>query len=577
MSNVLHNVPMRSDAREVSYSQVVKVCNQDQLEKTDKQCSDVCTRLFYNSKVSRRNVESLLAKGNKVKSLKHGTVPYGKRTKIGGVTKPKCAHGVTSKNYNQTVTPKIHTTVPSMATNRVQEGGSINRGSENFVAPVTNNHVHGSPITAGCKTKGDASDKELIGGVNTSSEQVDVLKHDKVIVFNINGSDEKFLNVTGKKRFEELLLCKEDTDIKIFNEWRHQSDFDFGFVPFSDFVMPSVHESFSDCVIDPFDLHKRIKDSGKLNFLGCRIPLTSQLKLQAWQEMLVGYWDVQLIHLLTFGFPLVYNRNYTLHSDKGNHSSTVQYPEHVDAYLEEETDHGAILGPFAKNSIKKCHYSPFLTREKSGSDKRRVIIDLSWPRGFSVNAGIDKNSYLGTDFALTFPSVDHITTELTRLGTAAHLYKIDVSRAFRHVKLDPSDYDLLGLSWNDVTCMDTCLPFGGRHGTQIFQRISDAIRFGMRQKGYTVINYVDDFVRVGTPSVASASYQCLLELLRRLGLDISQKSYVHPVLRLYAWASRLIPYVALFPSLTKNCDTYAKWWMNGVTSVSVLYVSCSHC
>ena len=350
MKNVVHNMSKRSDAREVSYSQIVKVCNQDQLGKSEKQCSDVCTRLVYNSKVSRRNVESLLAKANTVKSLKHGTVPHGKKTKIDGVTRVKCALGATSKNHNQTVTRKIDTTVPSMATNYVQEGGKKNKGSENFVAPVTNNHVRGSPITVPCKTKVDASDKELINGINTCSEQVDVSKHDKVLLFDINGSNEKFLNVTGKKRLEELLLCKENTDIKIFNEWRYQSDFDFGFVPLSDFVMPSVDESCSECGIAPFDLYKHIKDSGKLNFLGCRIPLTSQLKLQAWQEMLVGYWDVQLIHLLTFGFPLDYNRNYTL--DKGNHSSAVQYPDHVDAYLEAETGHGAILGPFAKNPIK---------------------------------------------------------------------------------------------------------------------------------------------------------------------------------------------------------------------------------
>ena len=116
-------------------------------------------------------------------------------------------------------------------------------------------------------------------------------------------------------------------------------------------------------------------------------------------------------------------------------------------------------------------------REKSGSDKRRVIIDLSWPQGCSVNSGIDKNSYLGMDFALTFLSVDHITAELTHLGTAAHLFKIDVSWAFRHVKLDPSGYDLLGLSWNDSTFIDKCLPFGMRHRTQIFQHISDTMRY----------------------------------------------------------------------------------------------------
>ena len=138
---------------------------------------------------------------------------------------------------------------------------------------------------------------------------------------------------------------------------------------------------------------------------------------------------------------------------------------------------------------------------------------------------LTKTHILGTDFALTFPSVDHITAELKHLGTAAHLFKIDVNRAFRHVKLDPSDHDLLGLSWNDATFIDTCLLFGG----QIFQRISDAIRYGMRRRrGHCIINYVDDFVGVGTPSVVSASYDCLLDLLHPLGLDISKKKLCPP-------------------------------------------------
>ena len=103
----------------------------------------------------------------------------------------------------------------------------------------------------------------------------------------------------------------------------------------------------------------------------------------------------------------------------------------VDVYLREETHFGAILGPFDKNPIVGAHVSPLLTREKSFSKNRRVIIDLSWPKHSSVNAGIDKNSYLGTDFVLTFPSVDHIKNELKRLGPAAHKYKVDVSPAFR--------------------------------------------------------------------------------------------------------------------------------------------------
>ena len=99
-----------------------------------------------------------------------------------------------------------------------------------------------------------------------------------------------------------------------------------------------------------------------------------------------------------------------------------------------------------------------MTREKPNAPNRRVIIDLSWPKNASVNAGVDKNSYLGSEFSLTFPTIDYITRELVKIGPGCHIYKIDVSRAFRHLKIDPGDYDLLGLHW-DTAFFDTCLPF----------------------------------------------------------------------------------------------------------------------
>ena len=94
-------------------------------------------------------------------------------------------------------------------------------------------------------------------------------------------------------------------------------------------------------------------------------------------------------------------------------------------------------------------------------------MDLSCPQGVSVNAGIYKTSYLESEFYLTFLTIDDITSELKCLGQGAMLYKIDVSRVFRHVRVDPGDYDLLGLQWN-VHYVDMCMPFGMRHGSQIF-------------------------------------------------------------------------------------------------------------
>ena len=65
--------------------------------------------------------------------------------------------------------------------------------------------------------------------------------------------------------------------------------------------------------------------------------------------------------------------------------------------------------------------------------------------------------------------------------------------------METADYDLLGLYWNGHF-LDTCVQFGSRHGTQIFQWISDAVRYIVHSRMYQVMNYVDEFLGVGTAS-----------------------------------------------------------------------------
>ena len=57
-----------------------------------------------------------------------------------------------------------------------------------------------------------------------------------------------------------------------------------------------------------------------------------------------------------------------------------------------------------------------MTRDKPGSQNRRVIVDLSFPQDHSVNAGVDGNVYLKSEFLLTLPSIDHITDQIIKLG-----------------------------------------------------------------------------------------------------------------------------------------------------------------
>ena len=79
-----------------------------------------------------------------------------------------------------------------------------------------------------------------------------------------------------------------------------------------------------------------------------------------------------------------------------------------------------------------------------------------------------KDVYLSTHYELQFPSVDLITNFLRNLGPSAQMFKIDISRAFRHIKVDPGDIDLLGIKFGNQYFLDRSLAFGFRHGSQIF-------------------------------------------------------------------------------------------------------------
>ena len=141
-----------------------------------------------------------------------------------------------------------------------------------------------------------------------------------------------------------------------------------------------------------------------------------------------------------------------------------------------------------------------MTRPKQDSTKCRTIVDLSWPKQLSVNASISKHKYLDTYFKLQFLSIDNITDALIKLGPRAMLYKVDISRAFRHLKIDHRDIDLLGLKLED-TFLGVTLLFGFHHGSTFFTRCSDTIHHIMRRHGFPGLwTYIDDLIYTGLPS-----------------------------------------------------------------------------
>ena len=120
--------------------------------------------------------------------------------------------------------------------------------------------------------------------------------------------------------------------------------------------------------------------------------------------------------------------------------------------------------------------------------------------------------------------MDDIVKRVIAVGPGSLLRKVDISWAFRQLKVDPGDINLLGLKL-DSYYIDKLVPFGYRHGSIFFEKVIDSIRFIMRKHGFPdLFNY--DIIYCGTPSIIYPAFQFLVDLLDQLGLDANQKKLV---------------------------------------------------
>ena len=163
------------------------------------------------------------------------------------------------------------------------------------------------------------------------------------------------------------------------------------------------------------------------------------------RELLVDYLDNIVCDFLEFGFPLDYSAKCLPHvSEYRNHNGARSHVMEVSEYLQTECTAGCIAGLLDAAPFADFMVSPLNTVPKSDSSERRILVDLSWPFGSSVNDGIVKGSFLGQPFDLKFPTVDDVCSLVRRCGQGALIFKRDLAKAYRQFPMDPLDYQLLG-------------------------------------------------------------------------------------------------------------------------------------
>ncbi len=149
-----------------------------------------------------------------------------------------------------------------------------------------------------------------------------------------------------------------------------------------------------------------------------------------------------------------------------NMSSASERPSVIDEFVATELAAGRIFGP-----VEAIHSSLHINRfglvpKGHGSGKWRLIVDLSFPAGGSVNDGIGPALC-----SLQYTSVDTACQNILRLGQGANLAKFDVSGAFRTVHVHLDDRHLLGMQWRGHIYVDKVLPFGLRSAPKLYNAL----------------------------------------------------------------------------------------------------------
>jgi len=172
-------------------------------------------------------------------------------------------------------------------------------------------------------------------------------------------------------------------------------------------------------------------------------------------------------HGLMQGFLIGYQaRTDGLKASHKNHPSSVAAAAVVDERIASEPLAGRLLGPLPRNLEALVHTSPIGVIPKPHQPKKwRLIVDLSCPRGSSVNNGIPTDPC-----SLQYASVDDAVAIIQQLGRDTQLVKLDLKDAYRIVPAHPADFPLLGIRWRERVYIDRALPFGLRSAPKTLQR-----------------------------------------------------------------------------------------------------------
>ena len=283
-----------------------------------------------------------------------------------------------------------------------------------------------------------------------------------------------------------------------------------------------------------------------------RIPLPNQsFNLQAWSHALRHYFDgPELVKNFTFGWDISFLSPPDPRHAPANLPSASLAANDVDSYISQELQYGALLGPFLEQDLPfRVFCSPIGTVKKANSSTRRTIIDCS-QRSAGINSWISAHWHRGVLWNLSLPTSDDIVDMVQRNrasfpGTNLKMFKIDFSRWYRFLLLDPGVAPFFALRWNGKIFLDLAYSFGNRGAALSAQRVLWSICWlfrchvspapGVLNSGSscrcsshckcgsnTSVAYIDDSVAIAPSHLADYQFSQFVSLCKKLGITLSE-------------------------------------------------------
>ena len=244
------------------------------------------------------------------------------------------------------------------------------------------------------------------------------------------------------------------------------------------------------------------------------------MRLPAWEYLLRNDEDREfLLYLVGHGLSLTTGSERNLLPFKcNNYKSAYEARAQVQAALDPDIIANRIFRPYGSRTSSFVHALGAVPKTVSSV---RVIHDHSRPMGRSLNSSLTQTNF-------SFQSIDDA---IRLMGPKCFMAKVDIEAAYRHIPIDPYDWDLTAFCWPTDSLedlyLDGYLQFGLKNACEVFNRVGRAIVRMMARKGFKcIVVYVDDFIIIcKTRAMAWYAYWALRILLNKLGFQVNMRAH----------------------------------------------------